>query len=217
MFFWNHGSNGNQNTITLASDAKNVADALRAAGFYLLSSYQHGPNWGNQASLDDLVECWRYMRATYRLKPKVFLVGQSMGALSALSVVAQGKIPVCGVAAIQPVTSLASMYASGAGTYAGAIDTAYGCNTGTYAALTSGYDPDLLSAGVFAGCSRWRFYASSSDTVVPKTTNSDAFSSKVTGQSAEAAVVACSGDHGDASHFQPSDVLAFAQRCYEGV
>jgi hypothetical protein len=81
-----------------------------------------------------------------------------------------------------------------------------------YASKTAGYDPMLRNANLFNGI-RMRFYASADDVVVGKTENSDAMNTLVTGHATETEVVACTGTHGDPSHFQASDYVSFLDRC----
>jgi hypothetical protein len=58
-----------------------------------------------------------------------------------------------------------------------------------------------------------RFYASPDDTSVSKAQNSDAMATLVGAYAAENDVVACTGNHGDASHFQSADLRDFFTRC----
>jgi hypothetical protein len=81
-----------------------------------------------------------------------------------------------------------------------------------YATLAAGHDPNLLKASVFRGLPM-SFYASTGDTVVPRAGNTDALAAKVAGVASESDVIACIGNHGDLSHFQPSDLRAFFDRC----
>lgn len=73
-----------------------------------------------------------------------------------------------------------------------------------------GHNPILLSAGSFTGV-RWRFYASSADTTVPKTSNADAFATLVAA-APEAVVVAQTDNHLDHAHEVPADAVAFIRR-----
>jgi hypothetical protein len=75
-------------------------------------------------------------------------------------------------------------------------------------------DPELRPASQYPDIPV-RFYASPGDTAVPMAPNSDLFSQKWDGKTSEHEVVVCSGNHGDPSHFQPDDFLAFLMRCRE--
>jgi len=208
-----HGAGETESGLTTDSLKFTSRDALINAGYILAASNAHGNNWGTQASVDDYVALEKYIRANYNVKG-VALWGQSMGGLDALSVVAQGKIPVTGCLLTYPVCSLSNLY--GLGTYTSAIDTAHGITgvgIATYANKTYGLDPALKTASVYRD-TPMRFYASTSDTVVPKAANTDAMQAIVATTRTEAVVVACTGNHGDASHFQPSDYVAFFDRCF---
>lgn len=208
-----HGSG--ETETGLISDSRKFAcrDALINAGYILAASNARGNNWGNQASVDDYAALEKYLRTNYNVKG-VALWGQSMGGLDALSVITQGKIAVVGALLTYPVCSLANLY--GLGTYTSAINTAYGITgTGiaTYSNKTYGMDPALKPANAFKDMPM-RFYASSGDTVVPKSANTDVMRSIVASTRTEAEIIVCTGEHGDASHFQASDYLAFFGRCF---
>lgn len=192
--------------------ANPVYVSLLGAGYAVASSYQHGNNWGSQASVDDLARLYRYVRDRYAIGP-VLLLAQSMGGLSSLNAIAKGAIPgLAGFAGIYPVTNLATMYA--AGTYAGTIRTAYGIASdgSDYASKTAGFDPMLNDKTAFQRLPM-RFYASTADTQVARANNSDALAAKVADYAPEAVVVSATGDHGDPSHFQGADLVAFFNRC----
>ena len=208
-----HGAGETETGLTADSLKFTCRDALIDAGYILAGSNAHGNNWGNQSSVDDYAALEKYIRANYNVKG-VALWGQSMGGLEALSVVAQGKIPLTGALLTYPVCSLANLY--GLGVYTGAIDTAYGitgAGIATYANKTYGLDPALKPASAFKD-TPLRFYASTVDTVVPKAANTDAMQAIVASTRTEAVIVSCTGDHGDTSHFQPSDYVAFFDRCF---
>lgn len=189
--------------------------AIRAAGYMVASSTAHGDNCGNAASLADYVELYRYCADVWKIN-RVMCIGQSMGSLPALSAVASKTIPIKGYLGIYPVCSLLYFYEStySSGAFPTMIKSAYGIagDGSDYAAKTTGYDPMLVTASKYAGV-RMRFYASASDLVVGKSENSDAMATLVTGYATEFEVIACSGNHGDPSHFQPTDYVDFLNRC----
>lgn len=208
-----HGSGENQTGLVTETVKFACRDALLDAGYILAGTNAHGNNWGNQSSVDDHAALEKYVRANYNVKG-VALWGQSMGGLDALSVVAQGKIPVLGALLAYPVCNLANLYSLGG--FTSAINTAYGITgTGnaTYANLTYGMDPVLKPASAFRD-TPMRFYASAGDTTVPKANNTDALIAIVGASRAEASLVVCSGNHGDASHFVPSEYVAFFDRVF---
>lgn len=186
---------------------------LLSNGYAIVASNAHGNNWGNDASLADFVELHTWAKS--QITPSVtLLLSQSMGGMSGLLTAAARPFAIAGWAGIYPVCNLADCYTNP--TFETQINTAYNIpGGGTYAEQTAGHDPVLLSASAFAGL-RMRFYASASDTIVSKTNNSDAMATLVDATATENDVVVCSGDHGDTSHFQPADLIAFFNRCWPG-
>jgi acetyl esterase/lipase len=206
-----HGSGQTATAPTTDGGGVNYA-SLAANGFIVASSDQHGINWGSQAGADDLVALYRYVIARHAIGP-VLLYGQSMGGLSSLQTLAGRRIPgIAGWLGIYPATNLRAMFDGG--TYTQQIKNAHGIaqDGSDYATKTAGRDPQLMDAGAFRGVPM-RFYASPGDTQVPKASNTDLFAAKVAPLAPEATVVTTTGDHGDASNFQPADMLAFFQRC----
>lgn len=179
-------------------------------GNIVASTDAHGDKYGNQTQLDDYLDLYRYVRDHYAIGP-VILLGQSLGGLPALNILARRAIPgIAGAVFIYPITSLAAAYANPSGLAAGSteIDAAYGT---PYAIATAGFDPNTLAGSKFRGVPM-RFYASPSDLTAIKATNSDVMAALVLPFTTEATVVACTGGHGDASHFQASDVQTFITR-----
>jgi acetyl esterase/lipase len=211
LVLYMHGSGGNA-TSPITDIDTTVYSALVANGFAVASSDQHGNNWGNDSAVADMVTLYKYVTARYAVGP-ILLMGQSMGGLSSLRTLAARQIPgVVGWLGIYPVTNLANLYSLG--TYTSAIKTAYGIASdgSDYASKTAGADPNLLDASLFRGVPM-RFYASTGDAVVPRAQNSDLLAARVANINPEATIVVCSGNHGDLSHFQPSDVVSFFNRC----
>lgn len=189
--------------------AINVVTDLLNAGYLVFCTDSTARNWGNQTGIDDNEDLYNYAAANYNLD-QTFLLSASMGGLVGLTGIAQDIWPnLAAWAGVYPVTNLADMYADA--TFTGQINTAYGItgsSPNTYAEKTSGYDPNLRSGADFAGVPM-RMYASASDTTVDKTNNADAFRTLVLAHVPEVTVVVCSGDHGDLSHWQSSDLLTF--------
>jgi hypothetical protein len=212
LVVYHHGVGENEDAWLADTLKDTVRDALLADGYILAGSNAHDENWGNAASVADYNALYADAAARFTLT-KVMFLSQSMGGLSGLNCVVDSTIPVAGWAGIYPVCSLADMFANNAGAYAAAIRAAYGiaADGSDYAAKTAGCDPLLVAATEYT--IPMRFYASAADTVVGKTANSDAMSAHVADNTPEESVVVCSGDHGDPSHFQPSDLIAFFERC----
>ena len=214
VIFYVHGAGEDQTGLVTETVKFACRDALLDAGYILAGSAAHGAaNWGNQPSVDDYNALDLYIRANYNVK-SVALWGQSMGGLDTLSAIAQGKFPVSGALLTYPVCNLANLHLLGV--YTSAINAAYGITGAgiyTYANQTYGMDPCLKAATAYRDIPM-RFYASAGDTVVPKANNTDVLRAIVANSRAESTVVLCTGNHGDASHFQPSDYVAFFARCF---
>lgn len=213
VILYAHGASEDHTSITTDGMKSATINALMDAGYIVASTNAHGNNWGNQSSVDDFNALAKYVRSNYNVKGMA-MWSQSMGGLTGLQVVTQGNVDLVGWLGTYPVCNLANLYSLG--TYVSQINTAYGITGSgllTYANQTNGHDPVLKSAKAYKDIPM-RFYASPSDTVVPKANNADALSAIVANSRSEAVTVVCSGNHGDASHFQPSDYAAFFNRCF---
>lgn len=209
---YHHGVGENYTHLTSDSLKADVVARLLSDGYLVASSSAAGDNWGNQAGLDAYAALQTYLVTNYA-PTKTAIFSQSMGGCSGLLTAATGDY----VAwfGIYPVCSLANMFGSNAGTYASSIRTAFGIasNGSDYSTKTSGFDPLLLSASAFDRLPM-RFWSSSGDTVVTKAGNSDLMAAHVAASKAESANIACTGNHGDTSHFDPQGVSDFLARAF---
>lgn len=208
-----HGVGEDQTALVSDSLKSGCVATLINAGYLMAGTNDAG--WGTQSSIDCYLRLNILMRANYNVS-NVCVWSQSMGGLAGLMTLTQLST-VIGWLGTYPICSLSAAYNGTGGTdFSSNINTAFGITgTGgnTYALLTSGFDPLLRNAFDY-GTVPMRFYASPSDTVVGKTQNSDAFHSWISSTRRESTVVACTGNHGDPSHFQPSDYAAFFARCF---
>jgi len=211
---YHHGVGETAESLTGDSLKADVLARLLSDGYLVASSDAAGNNWGNQAGLDAYSALQALLVSNYA-PTKTAIFSQSMGGCTGLLTAAAGFAGLCAWFGIYPVCSLSSMFAANAGSYAAQIRSAYGIagDGSDYASKTSGYDPLLKSAALYSRLPM-RFWASPADTVVNKTSNSDAMSGQLSGSLAEADVVLCSGDHGDPTHFRPQDVSDFLARAF---
>lgn len=200
--------------ITSAAGANNTQmrmattiNALLDDGWLILS-FNGGTNpthWGNPTSFTSVQNALTWLKSIFHVTTVVCL-GQSMGGLTSLRAVCQ--LP--GITrwyGIYPVCDLDAIYT--AGLFTAGMRTAYGVSDDPgFAAASVGCDPMLFTLSQFNG-KRFRMTASSGDTIVPKADHSDALAARITGNCDSVAVVSVSGDHGDASAFIPSDIIAF--------
>jgi hypothetical protein len=205
VVMYHHGSSELAASLVTEWRKSKLIRRLLVDGYMLCASDAHGNNWGNQAAVEDYNALYRYLDANYTVG-KVVNLGQSMGGLTSLLTLTNGAWPkLVGWIGIYPVCSLRAIY--DLGTLAPAIRTAYGiaADGSDYAAKTAGHDPALLLASAY-DYHRLVSWASSGDTLVPKSTNTDALATLVSGHASMMAVYAVTGDHGDPSHFVPDKV-----------
>ena len=214
VVMYHHGSGEGADALLTDSLKATCVNALLNAGYILAGSNAAGQNWGNQAGTDAYAGLDKYLRDNYNVKG-VGLWSQSAGGPSGLSSLVQAKIKgIVGWLGTYPVCNLANMISLG--TYASAINTAYGITgvgSATYANKTYGLEPVARVASDYRNIPM-RFYASLSDTVVPGAQHSTLLQAIVAATRREATLVACSGTHGDPSHFVPSEYVAFFDRCF---
>ncbi len=201
-----HGTGENHDSFLGDANEKTVVDELLNRGYAIVSSDFHGDNWGNQDALNDLQSL--ILDLSNRISiTSIVAIGQSMGAVASLNAIHKLLYPISAWVGIYPVCSLADQYAFVAG-HTTQINTAYGIpGSGTYAAQTAGFDPLLAEADKFSGVPML-FFASEGDTLVRKAQNTDALVSHLASY-AQTQVVVHTGDHGDASAFQPTAVADF--------
>jgi hypothetical protein len=207
-----HGSRQNENAAAL-EPVGDVSQALLDAGYAVASSAQHGTNWGNPASVRDLESLYRYVDDVVGVDGPVFLLAQSMGGLSSLTLAAEGRVPVAAWAGIYPATNLRAAWDSG-GLQRDDIENAFDISPtrpDDYYAHTRGSDPMRADPDRFEGIAM-RFYASQDDTVVPSALHSEKLMRRLAGRAPEAVLVPHIGEHGDPSAFRPGDVVAFFDR-----
>lgn len=209
VFIHLHGHDGSELTIagTSGPNWNRVRVALNAAGIAVASTQAHDNGWGNTASVNDVLALYRYLRDQFPVGA-IILSANSMGNLPGLLTLAGRAVPgIVGYHGVDPVTSLASMWAGGAGTYAANIKTAYGfSNNADYPTATAGHDPLLLNPSAFRGVPM-RLVASNADTVASRADNADALAARLS----NVALVAGSGAHNDPAHVDPTAIVAWAQ------
>jgi alpha-beta hydrolase superfamily lysophospholipase len=218
LVVYTHGVGETETAPTADIVKDGVVQALIDAGCIVVSSNASGNAWGNPQSVSDYVAAVAYSVAQWRADD-VLIFSQSMGGVAGLNLFASDAIAnVRGWAGIYPVTSLSAVFANNLGAFASQIRTAYGiaANGSDYAARTAGSDPGTRPNSTWSG-RRLRMWASTGDTVVGRAANADTLATAAAaGGALESTVVACTGDHGDPSHFQPSDMIAFLNRCGMG-
>lgn len=189
-----HGAGSNATHAVDDPRLGSLTAALLAAGYAVAASDAHGDNWGDDPSVADQVALAHHL-ATLGLD-RVYVLAESMGGLDALRLI--GQVPVRAWAGLYPVCNLASIDA--VGTYSAAIRAA---NGGTVPPSLSPVRPAPLHGLPM------RFWASPSDSVVPKAQNTDVCAANATADGAQVTLTATTGDHGDASNFDPYGLVGF--------
>ena len=204
------GTGENAESFWTAGDKAGVEAALDAAGYHVAGIEAHGDNWGNDAGVADYVALYEFLLSDYAITGGVGILAQSMGGLPGLNVIAGGQTLINAYAGIYPACNLLAAWE---GSFTAPIRSAYGIalDGSDYATLTDGSDPVLHAPTLFTGCS-FRFYASYDDTLVPRADHSDVMADVLRSSALGLAVVPCTGNHGDASHFQPADLVTFFDR-----
>jgi hypothetical protein len=214
LVIWSHPDSQTQQ-INPGYWAYPVIQAFLQEGYAVIASNLHDRSWGNAASQTDTVNAYNFMASRMAIA-KVVMAGGSMGGMCSLLAIAKDLLPagaIKGAVLFDGVTNLRNMY--DAGTYTSVIETAHGITPGgaDYATKTAGNDPNLYTAADYSGL-RYRLYASSADTAVAKTGNSDAFATLVTSTATEVSVQSHPLGHLDPHGVWPADVIAFMKRCF---
>lgn len=186
LVIWSHGRGGDENQPLVQRASIRLRDALLKDGFMIAGSAAHGSAWGNDASVNDLIDLQRWARTQEPVTDTV-VVGQSMGSLAALR--AAPLLYASTFIGIYPVCDLDSVSAE----FPNEVHPT----------------PDLSPVPLTTA---WRgrrvlLLASPADTIVPKATNSDACARQARAAGAHVTEVATRGDHGDWSNFEPAPIL----------
>jgi hypothetical protein len=155
------GTPGNYQAGTVVSAARDGRNAVAAdAG---------GPQtWGNQAAIDGCQRSYDRVQTLPGTKPgKVWLIGASMGGLTALNWAAANPNKVAGIIMIIPVINLNDVKVNNRGGYAGLVNTAHG---GNYNESTMGATKNpatMAGTGKYAGIPIQIFYGLTDTVCVP--------------------------------------------------
>jgi len=87
LIVYSHGSNttvSNSFNTQFMKDLQKYGNFFSKKGYAFIASNQHGANYGNDASIQDIENSIKYMRANYLIEDKVYHIGFSMGGLPAI-------------------------------------------------------------------------------------------------------------------------------------
>lgn len=187
-----HGNGEIARSIYENPSVASLTTALLNAGYTVASSDAYGNAWGNAASVEAYAALTKETKKRFALR-NVDMLSASMGSLAALSV-AQQDHDVHNFAALFPVCDLSSLLNQ--------VDIAAGVKA-------SGVDVSAFSPVVVPSGLRMLMWASTGDTRVPVKTNAQKCLSSALENGDDATLVRTTGNHGDASNFDPARLVAF--------
>jgi hypothetical protein len=85
---------------------RQLVDTLLSAGYTVFYSHLYGKHWGNENSCKLAEELVHYILLSETLNPKIHLLAEGMGALTALSMMENEDVPVRSAAFINPCLDL---------------------------------------------------------------------------------------------------------------
>ena len=180
---------------------------LLNANYIIASSADDGQSWGNPASVKDVQNLINWVRSRYAVK-NIFLMGASMGGLTALNYIASQQVQVSGYVSLYGAANLGYMVTNG---YSAMILSAYG--TTNLTALQPSDPVNNSNSQVKLASVAMRFYTSPSDGSVSQSQNANQMTNLMTGLVPECSEYIASGGHADPSHYNAADTLAFLARC----
>lgn len=84
LIIYNHGSNtvvSNEMDTQFMLDLREYGLLFTKHNYIFTASNAHGANWGSDASIRDNHNLYEYINETYKIQPKIYLIGFSMGGL----------------------------------------------------------------------------------------------------------------------------------------
>lgn len=186
--------------------------ALKNDGWMVAGAQMHDDHWGSPNAIQDLRELYASIQS-YNPVSEVMFIGASMGAMGAWSGLRKADLPVIGAYMTMPVCDLQNRWDTG-GIYPGQIKAAYGfTDDADFPAISAAYNPMTVPLSEFPDI-RYRFSASPADTTVTDVAHAIPMQARLNGiATVENSYRATTGNHGDGSHFNSADILAFARRC----
>jgi len=171
-----HGASGNAFTVIgwLGDGKAGTPNYVALNGNNAIAADAGGPQtWGNQDAIDGAQRSYNRLQSMPGTKPgKVFIIGASMGGLTALNWAAQNPEKVAAIAIVVPVINLADIKANNRGGYAGLVDAAYG---GNYSESIKGatHNPATIAdSGKFSDIPILIYYGLTDTVCVPAETES---------------------------------------------
>lgn len=192
-------------------------EALLAAGYIVCGAENYGDNlYGNNDCRNACVDFYYHMINNYNVEKRCYMIGASNGALTSLNAayILQGNVKA--IVLQYPITCLVNQYASNANHQA-AIRAAYGISDASItlealAKAVATHDPltvDVVSNTKIGTVPPLKMWYSQSDTVVNYQQNALALAALLDDSNKVVETVQATGEHGDASHFNPSAIVSW--------
>lgn len=198
LAIWFHGQGGTVQTRM----NEGWLNSLRVNGWAVASSDFHGNAWGSPAAVEDTESLVKWASEKVGKDASLFIAG-SMGSLTSLNSMVSGAVtPLCWYG-LQPVvdpSTVARVPDSGK-----QILAAYGgpVPASSIPARNIAHLPAV----------KYRIVSSPDDTWVPARKNAAVLAAGLKASGGEVSTLAAKGEHGDPSHFNSADLLAFADGC----
>lgn len=211
VFF--HGAGAKASDLLPSPSSHNtVLQKLLKSGYVVIGSdYSSLQNWGNPDSVKETGSLVKFYKSRLNLQDQPFVYAGSMGGITALNAIAKGAIKPKGVAAVQPVVNLRSMYLTDFKPY---IEQAFNFEgPQNLEKAIKGYDPLRANAESVFVKYPFKIWASYEDKTVNRILNTDLFVMKVKEARGKVDVITAEGDHGDPSHWDADAIVKF----FEGI
>lgn len=202
-----HGFNQDANTM-LTGGYGEVAALLVKSGYVVIGMTNTTQNcYGNAQCSVDVAAVSAIYQSALTLQRRPYVLADSMGGFTALNAISARAIVPRAVVGWCINTDLDWDYVSGGA--AAPVTADYDISAAQpYAVATAGYDPMLQSSSAYATIP-FALWSSYSDTVVSRAVNTDRFAAMINQGGGSVVVHTSSGEHLDASNFDPAAVLAF--------
>jgi hypothetical protein len=179
----------------------NVTNALLNDNYIFCISNTHGDNWGNNQSITDNRALVDYVKNNFNVQNKIYMYGYSMGGIQNLNFALRYPTEIAAIAGSAPVTTLDYMYPNAN------IDTAYSCNSGTFAAAT--YENNPFKHFAVLKDIPFKAWAGTNDGTVPYKSSTE-YAANITALGGVASVVTITGgNHGSIEIFDGPKVAEF--------
>ena len=211
MAFHGYGEDGQMVQREYNNDGANVSDTLYQQGYVIVSIDNVDQNcYGNKQCVADVKNAMATVSSALTLAPKPYLMADSMGGEQMLNAVSHGVVSPRAMVGFCINTSLRWQYYTNG--QAIRVQAAYDFDDDAdYADATDGYDPLLASGEALSNLTQvpTLLFESSTDHIVAKKANTDAYAAMIHKAGGKVTVVLTKGDHLDPSNFPGARVSKF--------